>query len=79
MKAAIDGAMMATDKAVELSAAGMSFRDAYRKVGDSLDDLRQADPAASLQARVSLGGCANLGLDLIAERIDTASASLNAN
>ncbi|MCC5822636.1 MAG: argininosuccinate lyase [Phycisphaerales bacterium] len=70
MRAANDGAMMATDKAVELAAGGMSFRDAYRQVGESLDELRQADPEASLAARVSLGGCANLGLDAIAARID---------
>lgn len=70
MKAAIDSAMMATDKAIELAAAGMSFRDAYRQVGDGLSELGQADPEASLASRVSLGGCANLGLDLIAARID---------
>lgn len=70
MKSAIDSTMMATDRAVELAAGGMSFRDAYRKVGDSLSELGQADPDASLAARVSLGGCANLGLDLIAARID---------
>ncbi len=76
MRAAIDGAMMATDKAVELSAGGMSFREAYRKVGDSLGELHQADPAASLRARVSLGGCANLGLDQIGERIEAASSAV---
>jgi argininosuccinate lyase len=70
MRHAIDGAMMATDKAVELAADGMSFREAYRRVGDSLSELGQADPESSLAARVSLGGCANLGLDLIAARID---------
>jgi argininosuccinate lyase len=70
MKSAIDGPMMATDKAVELTAGGMSFRDAYRQVGDSLGELAQADPDASLAARVSFGGCANLGLDTIAARID---------
>lgn len=69
MKSAIDSAMMATDKAVELAAGGMSFRDAYRQVGDSLNELGRADPDASLAARVSLGGCANLGLDTIAARI----------
>jgi argininosuccinate lyase len=75
MKAAIDSAMMATDKAVELAAAGMSFRDAYRQVGDALSELGQADPDTSLDARVSLGGCANLGLDVIAARIDALSSS----
>ncbi len=70
MRAAIDGAMMATDRAVELAAAGASFREAYRRVGDSLADLTDADPGPSLAARVSLGGCANLGLDRIAARIE---------
>jgi argininosuccinate lyase len=75
MKSAIDSAMMATDKAVELAAAGMSFRDAYRQVGDSLGELGQADPDASLAARISLGGCANLGLDAISARIEALSSS----
>lgn len=69
MRAAIDGPMMATDRAVELAAGGMSFRDAYRKVGESLGDLDSADPDASLAARVSLGGSANPGLDAIEDRI----------
>lgn len=78
MRQAIDGAMMATDKAVELAAAGMSFREAYRRVGDSLESFREADPQASLSGRVSLGGCANLGLDRIGERIEALARDLDA-
>lgn len=73
MRLAIDGAMMATDKAVELAAGGMSFREAYRQVGDSLGELSAADPERSLRDRVSLGGCADLGLDRIAARIQSLS------
>ncbi len=70
MRNAIEPAMMATDRAVELAAGGLPFREAYRQVGDTLEQLADADAASSLAARVSLGGCANLGLDAIAARID---------
>ena len=69
MRAAIDPTMLATDRAVELAAGGMAFRDAYRRVGESLDSLADADPSASLEARVSMGGCADLRLDLIEARV----------
>jgi argininosuccinate lyase len=70
MRRAIDPSMLATDRAVELAKGGMSFREAYRIVGDSLDSLGETDPSASLEARVSPGGCANLGLDEMGERIE---------
>lgn len=75
MRSAIDGTMMATDKAVALSASGMAFREAYRTIGDSLDQFDEADPDASLDARVSPGGCANLCLDQVAQRIHSAASA----
>lgn len=74
MRGAIDGAMSATDKAVELAASGTPFRDAYRTVGDSLAELQDADPARSLASRVSPGACADLRLDELAARIDAAAS-----
>jgi len=74
MRSAIDGTMMATDRAVELAASGMPFREAYREVGESLDGLATVDPMASLTARVSPGACADLRLDEIAARIDVISS-----
>jgi argininosuccinate lyase len=69
MAAAISPDMYATDRAIELTAAGMPFREAYRKVGLELDQLEDQAPAVSIDARVSLGGCANLGLDRLRRRL----------
>ncbi|USN99412.1 MAG: argininosuccinate lyase [Phycisphaeraceae bacterium] len=72
MKAAIDRAMLATDRAVELSTGGLPFRDAYRQAAAEIGDATEiADAGASIDARVSLGGCANLGLDQIEARLRT--------
>ena len=70
MAAAITPAQFATDRANELVAEGRSFRDAYRQVGGELDALEARSPVDSLAARVSLGGCGNLGLDRIRERAE---------
>jgi argininosuccinate lyase len=69
LRAAIAPALHATDRANELVADGLSFRDAYRRVGDDLQGLRERDAGDSLAARVSLGGCGALALDRIAERL----------
>ena len=69
MAAAITPAMHATDHAVELARAGLPFRDAYRMVATSLDEIGEHDPAESVRARVSPGGCADLRLDEIATRL----------
>ncbi len=70
MKAAIDGPMHATDRAVELTGAGVPFRDAYRQVAQELEDLGHRTAEESLAARVSPGGCADLGLDELRRRLD---------
>jgi len=70
MRSAIGPAMHATDRANELVGDGRSFREAYREVGDHLDGLAAREPEDSLTARVSAGGCGNLQLDRIAERLE---------
>ncbi len=70
MRQAIDAPMHATDLATKLAADGVPFRDAYRKVGESLDALAPADPMKSVRDRMSYGGCASLALDDIAARLD---------
>lgn len=69
MLAATGAPMHATDRANELVADGMSFREAYRKVGDELDQLAERSAADSLAARISPGGCGNLLLDRIEARL----------
>ena len=71
MQAAIGPAMHATDRANELVADGLSFRDAYREVGDHLERLENRSAVDSLKARVSPGGCARLELERIETRLDS--------
>jgi argininosuccinate lyase len=67
MLAAIEPSMYATDLAVELSATGMPFRDAYREAADPARWAAR-DPQASLQARVSPGAAGDLQLPVLAAR-----------
>ena len=70
MRAAISPEMYATDLAVELTSHGTPFRQAYQQVADSLDQLSDRSPEASLSARTSPGACADLMLDELAARIE---------
>ncbi|WP_223787937.1 argininosuccinate lyase [Marinicella meishanensis] len=67
MQAAITPAMMATDQALAQVQQGQSFRDAYLA---SKDGQTPITPEQSIQARVSLGGAANLGLEILEERLE---------
>ncbi|MBK9754057.1 MAG: argininosuccinate lyase [Nannocystis sp.] len=70
MRAAIDPALHATDRAIELATAGIPFRDAYQQVAAELHStLQDRSPEHSLHARVSLGGAGNLGLDRLHARL----------
>ncbi len=69
MRAAISSDMYATDRAIELTAEGVPFREAYRQVADELDQLAIARPEDSLAARTSPGGTANLLLDVLTTRL----------
>jgi len=68
MRRAISPEMFATDLALELAASGVPFRSAYLAAKQRLDS-GPADPDASLTQRVSPGGCGNLMLDRIRERL----------
>jgi argininosuccinate lyase len=63
-KALIDGFtpdVFATDRALELVAEGMPFRDAYHYVKENLQELESIDPAEAIKLKTHLG--APLGLD----------------
>lgn len=62
--------LFATDLATDLAGQGVPFREAYRKVADSLSELAAGDAQASLAARTSTGGCGNLALDMLQARLD---------
>lgn len=68
MQAALEPSMYATDLAVDLAVQGMPFRDAYRQAADPAR-WAQGDPAASLTARTSPGGAADLMLEELRERL----------
>jgi argininosuccinate lyase len=68
MAAAIGPELHATDRANELVAQGLPFREAYRQAASEIDQLDQRRPADSLAARVSPGGCAELLLDTLRAR-----------
>ncbi len=66
---AIDTPMYATDLAVELSASGVPFRQAYQQVVNQYAELESRTPAESLNQRQSAGACANLQLDELNKRL----------
>lgn len=72
MRDALTPEMYATDRAIELSAAGVPFRDAYRRVAADLAEGVGRTPEESLRARVSAGAPGNLGLDRLRRRLDEA-------
>ena len=56
--------IFATDRALQLVAGGMPFRDAYREVGTSLEKLSSMDPVEAIGRRTSTGTPGNLRLDI---------------
>ena len=67
MRAAIEPSMYATDLAVELSAQGIPFRDAYRRAADP-SQWAARDPQRSLDARVSPGAAGDPRIEVLATR-----------
>lgn len=73
MRAAVSPDMFATDRAVELAAAGVPFRTAYRQVAEESGTLASRTPEESLAARVSPGATGDLGLAALRARLSSAS------
>ena len=69
MREAISADMYATDRAVELAAAGVPFRTAYRQVAEEAAELGSRTPEASLAARTSPGATGHLGLAALRARL----------
>ncbi|EQD42820.1 argininosuccinate lyase, partial [mine drainage metagenome] len=71
MRAAIEPSMYATDLAIEQAAAGVPFREAYRRAAEAAVDAgHQRTPEASLAARVSPGAAGDLRLHELQRRLD---------
>jgi argininosuccinate lyase len=60
LRAGFTPGVFATDRALELVAGGMPFRDAYQHVRSHLGELASADPDAALAAKTHVGGTAGL-------------------
>ena len=66
LRAAFAPGVFATDRALELVAGGMAFRDAYHQVRDHLDELAAMDPDAAVAAKTHLGATAGLDFAMYA-------------
>lgn len=69
LEAACAAELFATDRAYELAAAGVPFRDAYREVAAAPAAQEPGDLVARLRARDAEGAPGNLGLAHVAARI----------
>ena len=75
MRAAIEPGMYATDAALEQAAAGVPFRAAYRRAATDAAAGQGRTPEASLAARTSPGGAADLRLDELRARLAALSGT----
>ena len=69
--------LYATDKVFKMVKEGKSFRDSYKEVGLSLDDVVADDPYEALKSRTSVGAANNLRLDVAKKEADDLSAICN--
>jgi argininosuccinate lyase len=69
LASALEPSMYATDRAIEMTAAGVPFRAAYQRVRDEYDTLAERRPEDSIAARVSPGAAGDLRLDLLGDRL----------
>ena len=69
-KQAINAPMYATDLAVELSSAGIPFREAYQQVSDKYVELSDRTADESIKQRISPGACGNLMLNELKIRLN---------
>ena len=64
LRASFPPEIFATDRALELVSDGVPFRDAYREIGRSLQDLGARDPVEAIAKKRSTGSTGNLRLDI---------------
>ncbi|MBL7076604.1 MAG: argininosuccinate lyase [Kiritimatiellae bacterium] len=66
---AFEAGVFAADRALELVAEGLPFRDAYQQVKESLDALETTSPQAAIARKTHLGASAGLDLAALKERV----------
>ena len=62
--------LFAADRANELVKQGMSFRDAYKEVGEKLEGLEKQNPQENLKGKNHLGATGNLGLERLKKQLN---------
>jgi len=62
--------VFATDRALELVAGGMPFREAYNHVKTHLGELAEMSPGKAVARRRHLGAPGNIGLDKLESRLE---------
>ena len=70
LRAGFSPAVFATDRALQLVAAGTPWRDAYHQVRDHLEDLSMMDPDAAVAAKRHIGATAGLDFGLYGAQVD---------
>lgn len=75
LRAGFTAGVFATDRALELVAAGVPFRSAYQQVREHLDELEASDPDAAVAAKTLTGGTAGLDYGHLFERARAARSS----
>lgn len=73
-----DPGVFATDRALELVAAGTPFRDAYHSVRENLESLRGMDPDAAIARKTHLGAPLGLDFDLYRREIVSSKGAIAA-
>lgn len=78
LRAAFDEpGVFATDRALELVAGGMPFRDAYHQVRDHLEDLRGMNPDEAIARKRHAGAPAGLDFTLYSSQIAAARRAIS--
>ena len=72
LRSAFEPGVFATDRALELVAGGMPFRDAYHQVRDNLGDLAKMDPDEVIAKKTHLGATAGLDFKAYNEAVEDA-------
>ena len=67
--ASFDSSIFATDAAHKLVLQGVPFRDAYRQVGENLDQVQNVNPVENIKSKTHLGSTGNLGLEMLEEQL----------
>lgn len=71
---AFSSELFATDKVLELVKKGAAFRDAYKEVARSLNEVAMEDPVANILSKTHIGATGNLGLNTSFKRIEESRA-----